>query len=113
MAAGYKPPPSVKTQLPDATIGDLPRIAAPATTPAPVAAPAPAAAPAAAPVAAPSSLTKQQQMIQMFKDAKAAMDAKEAAMDAELQKALAQPTTTPGPESTLTVKPPGGSGAPK
>ena len=105
--AGYKPPPSVKTQLPDATIGDLPRMSGGTVTPgAPVAPAAAPVAPAAGAVTAP--LTKQQQMLKMMQDAAAALDAR----DAVLKLYMDTKMTTPGDEPPMTVKAPGGSGVP-
>lgn len=112
MSAGYRPPPSTKKPLPDATIPDLPptasQRAAAATAPAAAPAVAPAAAPAAAPV-----MTAEQQKIKMMQDAAAALKAKQSADDKMLQDYLNKPMMPAASEPVMTVKPPGGSGAPK
>ena len=113
MSAGYRPPPSTKKPLPDVgmDIGPGPTAAqraAKATAPAVAPAVAPAAAPAAAPV-----MTAEQQKIKMMQDAAAALKAKQSADDKMLQDYLNKPMMPAASEPVMTVKPPGGSGAPK
>ena len=118
---GYKPPPSTLQQLPDVGMDiTLPptasqRAAAGAAPPAPPAPPAAAPPAVAPPAAAPpvgAKLTPAQQA-QMFQDAAAALNAKRAAQDKELEEAMAVPMPPVEKGSTMTVKAPGGSGAPK
>ena len=97
---GYKPPPSTQQQLPDVGMD----VTLPPT--------ASQRAVATPPVATQAPLTKQQQIIKMMQDSAAAMKARDSAQDDILKQYMGTKMTTPGDPPPMTVKAPGGSGAP-